>query len=170
MRKSALITTGILALSFVVSIADITKQGYMDFTSATDIRTALPNLTSPQFAKVIEGNDKGCLAKKSQTKPITFSQIKTLRQLTDPKEIAVLLGNAYCETETGFRWVTESGKELNLKLNKTLDYDFSQTAPQSLTNTKERTPKEADGGVNRLLPPRVSAPSTLTNGKTVKNK
>lgn len=169
MRKSAIATTLILSLSVVAIIADLSKQGYMTLADTSDIRNALPNITPPQFAEILKGNDKGCLTKPSQTKPVTLNQIRTLRQLTDPDAIAALLGNSYCQTATGFKWVTESGKELNLKFNKTLDYDFSQSAPQSLTN-KKRTSKETDGIADRDMPTRVSAPSLITGGKTTTNK
>jgi hypothetical protein len=169
MRKSAIATTLILSLSVVAIIADLSKQGYMSLADTNDIRNALPNITPPQFAKILKGNDKGCLTKPSQTKPVTLNQIRTLRQLTDPDAIAALLGNSYCQTATGFKWITESGKELNLKFNKTLDYDFSQSAPQSLTN-KKRTSKEADGVADRDMPARVSAPSLITEGKSATNK
>jgi len=169
MRKSAIATTLILSLSVVAIIADLSKQGYMTLADTNDIRNALPNITPPQFAEILRGNDKGCLTKPSQTKPVTLNQIRTLRQLTDPDAIAALLGNSYCQTATGFKWITESGKELNLKFNKTLDYDFSQSAPQSLTN-KKRTSKETDGNADRDMPTRVSPPSLITGGKTTTNK
>ena len=170
MRKSAIATTLILSLSVVAFIADLSKQGYMTLADATDVRNALPNITPPQFAEILKGNDKGCLTKLSQTKPVTLNQIRTLRQLTDPDAIAALLGNAYCQTATGFKWVTESGKELNLKYNKTLDYDFSQSAPQSLTNTKKRTPKETDGSADRDLSARVSTPSLSAGRDKIKGR
>jgi hypothetical protein len=167
MRNSAIATSAILFLSCVAIIADMTKQGHMEFTSAADIKKALPNITPPEFAKVIEGNDKGCLTKPSQTKPITIAQIRTLRQLTDPQSISVLLGNAYCETDKGFRWITESGKQLDL--DKALDYEFSSSESNTLTNTKKRTSKETNGSADRSLQPRVSPSNTLTTRETVKN-
>lgn len=169
MRKSAIATSLILAVSIVVFIADMTQQGYMVFTSVSDIKKTLPKFTPPQFAKALEGNDKDCLTKPAQTKPVTVAQIRTLRRLTDANAIATLLGNPYCETNKGFKWILESGKTLNLKLNETLDYDFSTDTTQSLTN-KERRSKEANGLTNSTLQRGLSAPSPSTEGEPVKVK
>lgn len=169
MRRSAIATSAILTLSFVALLADVTQQGYMKFTNADDIKKTLPNLTPPQFAKVLEGNNEGCLTKGAQTKKVTTAQIRTLRQLTDPEAIAALLGNPLCQTEKGATWITESGKRLNLNLNNVLDYDFSTDTPQSLTN-KKRTPQEANGIVDRPLQRRVSAPSPIKDGREVNPK
>jgi hypothetical protein len=158
MRKSAIATSAILTLSFVALLADVTQQGYMRFTSVSDIKKTLPNITPPQFAKVLEGNDKGCLTKTSQTKAVTVTQLRTLRQLTDPDAIVALLGNPLCQTEKGATWITESGKRLNLNFNKVLDYDFSTDTPQSLTN-KERTPAKTNGSADRSLQRGVSPSS-----------
>ena len=134
MRKTAIATSLILVGAIAVFVADMTKQGYFEFTSTQDIQKQIPKFTPPQFAKVLEGNDKGCLTKSTQTKPVTIAQIRTLRQLTDPNAIATLLGNPYCETDKGFKWMLESGKTLNLKLNETLYYDFITDTAQSLTS------------------------------------
>ena len=170
MRKSAIATTTLLFVSVVAIIADMTQQGYMTFTSASDIKKALPNITPLEFAKVIEGNSEGCLTKPSQTKPVTVAQIRTLRQLTKPDEIATLLGNPFCATKDGTRWILESGKTLNLKANQVLDYDFSTNTPQSLTNTQKRSPEKANGSANRTLPSRVSAPNPLKDGRKASPK
>ena len=169
MRKSAIFSRLALIAMIAVFIADMTQQGYMVFTSVSDIKKMLPKFTPPQFAKVLEGNDKGCLTKSTQTKPVTIAQIRTLRQLTDPNAIATLLGNPYCETDKGFKWMLESGKTLNLKLNETLDYDFSTDTAQSLTN-KERRSKEANGITNSTLQRGLSTPSPSTEREPVKVK
>jgi len=169
MRKSAIATTAILLTSVVAFLADMAKQGYMEFTTASDIKKAIPNITPPEFVKVLDGNEKGCLTKPSQTKPVTINQVRTLRQLTKPDEVAALLGNPYCETQKGFRWMLESGKELNLKLDKTLDYDFSTSESNTLTN-KKRTSKEADGSVDRAMSTRVSPSSSLSTREAAKAK
>jgi hypothetical protein len=167
MRKTAIATTAILTLSFVAFFADMTKQGYMVFTDANDIKKTLPNFVTPEFAKTVEANIKGCLTQGSQTQKITNQQIRKLKQLTDPNQIAALLGNAYCETDKGFTWVMESGKTLTLNYGKTLDYEFS-TQP-SLTN-KERTSKETNGSVDKPLHRRLSTPSLVRKREAVKPK
>ena len=167
MRKSAIATTLILSLSVVAFIADMTKQGYMVFTDAADIKKTLPNFVTPEFAKTVEANIKGCLTQGSQTQKITNKQIRKLKQLTDPNQIAALLGNAYCETSKGFTWVTESGRTLNLNFDKTVEYEFS--TPPSLTN-KERTSKETNGSVDKPLRSRVSSPSLVGEREAVKPK
>ena len=158
MRKSAIATSLILAASIAVFIADMTQKDYLVFTSVSDIKKTLPKFTPPQFAKVLEGNDKDCLTKSAQTKPVTVAN-----------EIATLLGNPYCETDKGFKWILESGKTLNLKLNETLDYDFSTDTAQSLTN-KERKSKEANGLTNSTLQQGLSTPSPNPERKPVKVK
>jgi len=170
MRKSAILTTGGLVLSVVIFLADMTKQGYMVFTDTNDIKKVLPSFVTPEFAKTVESNIKGCLTQGSQTQKVTNQQIRKLKQLTDPitdpNEIAALLGNAYCETDKGFTWIMESGKTLTLKFDKTLDYEFS--TPQSLV--KERTSKKTNGSVDRSLRSRVSAPSLIREREAVKSK
>tara|TARA_R110000868_G_scaffold48030_2_gene156682 strand:+ start:1696 stop:2199 length:504 start_codon:yes stop_codon:yes gene_type:complete len=167
MRKSAIATTAILALAVVAFLLDMTKQGYWAFTDVNDIKKALPNFVTPEFAKTVEANIKGCLTQGTQTKKITNQQIRTLRQLTNPDEIAALLGNAYCETDKGGTWVTESGRNLTLKFDKTLDYEFSSDT-QSLT--QKRTSKETNGSVDRPLRGRVSAPSLVKGREPIKSK
>jgi hypothetical protein len=167
MRKSAIATTLILSLSVVAIIADLSKQGYMVFTDAADIKKTLPNFVTPEFAKTVEANIKGCLTQGSQTQKITNQQIRKLKQLTNPDDIAALLGNAYCQTSKGFIWITESGRILNLNFDKTVEYEFS-TQP-SLTN-KERTSKETNGSVDKPLRSRVSAPSLVGEREAVKSK
>lgn len=166
MRKSALLTTGGFILSVVIFLADMTKQGYMAFTDANDIKKVLPSFVTPEFAKTVEANIKGCLTQGSQTKKITNKQIRTLKQLANPDDIAALLGNAYCETNKGYVWATESGQNLTLKFDKTLDYEFS--TPQSLV--KERTSQKTDGSVDKPLRSRVSAPSLIRKREAVKPK
>lgn len=166
MRKSAILTTGGLVLSVVIFLADITKQGYWAFTDTNDIKKVLPSFVTPEFAKTVEANIKGCLTQGSQTQKITNQQIRKLKQLTDPNEIAALLGNAYCETDKGFTWVMESGKTLTLNYDKTLDYEFS--TPQSLV--KERPSKTTNGSVDKPLRERVSAPSLIREREAVKPK
>ena len=148
MRKTAIATTLILVGAIAVFAADMTKQGYFEFTTVQDIQKLLPNTVPPQFAKVLEGNDKDCLTKPSQTKTVTLSQIKTLRQLTDKNQAINLLGNAYCQTATGFKYFTEAGKELTVEFDKVLDYDFSKKSTNTLTN--------GDRAANRTL---LSRPS-----------
>jgi hypothetical protein len=138
MRKTAIATSVILVGAIAVFVSDMAKSGYFEFTSIRDIQKIIPNTVSSQFAKVLDGSDKDCLTKPSQTKPVTLAQIKTLRQLTDKDQAANLLGNTYCQTATGFKYLTEAGKELNLKFDNILDYDFSTPASQSLTN-RDRT-------------------------------
>jgi hypothetical protein len=169
MRKSAIATSLILTVSIAVFIADMTQQGYMVFTSVSDIKKTFPNINPPHFAKVLDGDDKGCLTKPSQTKPVTVAQIRTLRQLTDPDAIATLLGNPLCQTEKGAKWITESGKILNLKLGETLDYDFSTGTSQSLTN-QERTSAKANGLTNSTLQHGLSAPSSIQKREPTKIK
>jgi hypothetical protein len=169
MRKSTIVTTGILIFAFVTIVADITKQGYMVFTSVSDIKKTLPKFTPSQFASLLEGDSKGCLINGSQTIPITSKQTRTLRKLTDPKEIATLLGNPYCETDKGFRWILESGKTLNLKLNQTLDHDFSTDTPQSLTN-KVSTPKATNGSVDQSVQRGLSTPRPSKDREPIKDK
>lgn len=166
MRRSAILTTGGLVLSVVIFLADITKQGYWAFTDTNDIKKVLPSFVTPEFAKTVEANIKGCLTQGSQTQKITNQQIRKLKQLTDPNEIAALLGNAYCETDKGFTWVMESGKTLTLNYDKTLDYEFS--TPQSLV--KERPSKTTNGSVDKPLRERVSAPSLIKEREPVKSK
>jgi hypothetical protein len=166
MRKSVILTTGGLVLSVVIFLGDMTKQGYMTFTDANDIKKVLPSFVAPEFAKTVEANIKGCLTQGSQTQKITNQQIRKLKQLTDPNEIAALLGNAYCETQKGYTWATESGRNLTLKFDKTLDYEFS--TPQSLV--KERTSQKTDGSVDKPLRKRVSAPSLIREREAVKPK
>jgi hypothetical protein len=151
----------------VAIIADLSKQGYMVFTDAADIKKTLPNFVTPEFAKTVEANIKGCLTQGSQTQKITNQQIRRLKQLTNPDDIAALLGNAYCQTSKGFIWITESGRILNLNFDKTVEYEFS-TQP-SLTN-KERTSKETNGSVDKPLRSRVSAPSLVGEREAVKSK
>jgi hypothetical protein len=157
MRKSAIATTCILTASVVAFILDMTQQGYMTFTSAADIKKALPTFNSQQFAQLLTGNDKGCLIKGTQTQKVTRSQINTLRKLTDLEQAKNLLGNAYCQSASGLVYLSELGR-LTVKVDKVLDYEFD-SVPKSLAN-KERTPQKADGLTNRPLPARVS-PSSL---------
>ena len=89
MRKSAIATLLILTVSIVGFIADMTQQGYMVFTSVSDIKKTLPDFTPPQFVKVLEGNDKGCLTKPSQTKPVTL--------LTSPRFIILIARVTYID-------------------------------------------------------------------------
>lgn len=166
MRKSAILTTGALVLSVVIFLADMTKQGYMAFTDTNDIKKVLPSFVTSEFAKTVEANIKGCLTQGSQTKKISNQQIRKLKQLTNPDEIAALLGNAYCETDKGFTWVMESGKTLTLNYDKTLDYEFS--TPQSLV--KERTSQTTNGSVDKPLRERVSTPSLIREREAVKPK
>lgn len=166
MRKSAILTTGALILSVVIFLADMTKQGYWAFTDASDIKKVLPSFVTPEFAKTVEANIKGCLTQGSQTQKITNQQIRKLKQLTDPNEIAALLGNAYCETQKGYTWVMESGKTLTLNYDKTLNYEFS--TPQSLV--KERTSQTTNGSVDKPLRERVSTPSLIREREAVKPK
>ena len=153
-------------MSVVIFLADITKQGYWAFTDTNDIKKVLPSFVTPEFAKTVEANIKGCLTQGSQTQKITNQQIRKLKQLTDPNEIAALLGNAYCETQKGYTWATESGHNLTLNFDKTLDYEFS--TPQSLV--KERTSKTTNGSVDKPLRKRVSAPSLIREREAVKPK
>ncbi len=157
MRKSAIATTALLTISVVAFILDMSKQNYMTFAEANDIKKALPTFNSQQFVQLLTGNDQGCLVKGSQTKKVTRSQINTLRKLTNLEQAKTLLGNAYCQTATGLVYLTESGKRLTVKIDKALDYDFD-SAPKSLTN-KERSPSETDGSADPLLHRRLSAPS-----------
>lgn len=166
MRKSAILTTGGLVLSVVIFLADMTKQGYWAFTDTNDIKKVLPSFVTPEFAKTVEANIKGCLTQGSQTQKITNQQIRKLKQLTDPNQIAALLGNAYCETDKGFTWVMESGKTLTLNYDKTLNYEFS--TPQSLV--KERTSQTTDGSVDKPLRERISAPSLIRAREAIKPK
>lgn len=139
MRKSAIATWLILAGAIAVFVSDMTRSGYLEFTSVQDIQKILPNTVSPQFAKVLEGNDKDCLTKPNQTKPVSIAQIRTLRQLADKDQANNLLGNAYCQTATGFKYFTEVGKELTVKFDNILDYDFSASPTKSLTGDRGTT-------------------------------
>lgn len=134
MRKTAIATTLILVSAIAVFVSDMTKSGYLEFTTVQDIQKLIPNTVPPQFAKVLEGNNKDCLTKPSQTKPVTLTQIRTLRQLTDREQVSNLLGNAYCQTATGFKYLTETRKELTIKFDNILDHDFSTSSTNSLTN------------------------------------
>ena len=80
MRKSAIATTLILSMSVVAFIADMTKQGYMVFTEATDIKKVLPSFVTPEFAKTVEANIKGCLTQGSQTQKM-FQSLKGFQRL-----------------------------------------------------------------------------------------
>ena len=124
MRHYPKATTFILIMSVVAFVASMAKEGYWQFATITDIQNLIPG--NPVLAKVLEGNSQGCLTKPSQTKPVTLTQVRTLRQLSSPDQVNTLLGNAYCETSTGLRYLTESGKEINIKFNQFLDHDFSQ--------------------------------------------
>ena len=136
MRKSAIATSLLLVGAIALFASDMTKSGYWEFTSVQDIQKIIPNTVPPQFAKVLEGNDKDCLTKPNQTKPVSIAQIMTLRQLTDKEQTNNLLGNAYCQTATGFKYFTEAGKELTIKFDKVLDYDFSTSPTNTLTNDR----------------------------------
>ena len=136
MRKSAIATSLLLTGAIALFASDMTKSGYWEFTSVQDIQKLIPNTVPPQFAKVLEGNDKDCLTKPNQTKPVSIAQIRTLRQLTDKEQTNNLLGNAYCQTATGFKYFTEAGKELTIKFDKVLDYDFSTSSTNTLTNDR----------------------------------
>ena len=136
MRKSAIATSSILLGAIALFASDMAKSGYWEFTSVQDIQKIIPNTVPPQFAKVLEGNDKDCLTKPNQTKPVTIAQIRTWRQLTDKEQVSNLLGNAYCQTSTGFKYFTEAGKELTVKFDNVLDYDFSKSPTNSLTNDR----------------------------------
>ena len=136
MRKSAIATSLLLTGAIALFVSDMTKSGYLEFTSIPDIQKLIPNTVPPQFAKVLEGNSQGCLTKPSQTKPVTLTQIKTLRQLANKKQAADLLGNAYCQTAEGFKYLTESRKELTIKFSSVLDYDFSTSSTNSLSNDR----------------------------------
>ena len=136
MRKTAIVTSSILLVAIALFASDMTKSGYWEFTSVQDIQKIIPNTVPPQFAKVLEGNREGCLTIPKQTKPVTIAQIRTLRQLTDKEQVSNLLGNAYCQTSTGFKYFTEAGKELTVKFDNVLDYDFSTSPTNSLTNDR----------------------------------
>lgn len=168
MRKSAIATTLLLTISAVAFILDMTQQGYMTFTSADDIKKALPNFTTPQFAQLLTGSDQGCLKKGTQTKKVTRAQINTLRQLTSPEQAQMVLGNAYCETAKGLVYLTESGKKLTLSFDQALDYDFD-SAPKSLSNTQERSSKESNGITDRPVRSRVQTPISSTARKSTQD-
>lgn len=138
MRKTAIATTLILVGAIAVFVADMTKQGHWEFTGLKDIQKAMPNTVSAKFAQVLSGDAKDCLTKPAQTKPVTLDQIKTLRQITDKEQSDRLLGNAYCQTATGFKYLTETGRELTVKFDKVLDYDFSPSSA-TLTNRDRAT-------------------------------
>lgn len=129
-------TTAILFLAVVAFVASMAKEGYWQFATITDLQNLIPS--NPVLAKVLEGNSQGCLTKPSQTKPVTLTQVRTLRQLTSPDQANTLLGNAYCETSTGLRYLTESGKEINIKFNQFLAHDFSNN--NTLTNKRSSNP------------------------------
>ena len=168
MRKSAIATTAILTMSVVAFLLDMTQKDYMVFTNADDIKKALPNFNTQQFAQLLTGDSKGCLVQGSQSRPVTRKQINSLRNLTTLEQTQDLLGNAFCQTATGLVYLTESGKKITVKIDKALDYDFD-SASQSLTN-KERTSKEADGSVDRALPARVSSSSPKPEREPIKIK
>jgi len=161
MRKTAIATSLILTVAIAVFVADMVKQSYWEFASIKDVQKLIPNTVPPQFAKVLDGNDKDCLTKPNQTKPVSLQQIKTLRQLTSKDEADKVLGNAYCQTATGFKYVTDFGKELTVKFNKVLDYGFSNTSKNTLTNR--------DRAADRTLltrPPEKGMVSEKESGKT----
>ncbi len=124
MRKKAIATTLIMSAAIAFFVADMAKEGHFNFVSTKDIQKILPNTVPPQFAEILKGNTKDCLTVPNQTKPVTILQIRTLRQLTDKEQATALLGNAYCQTATGFKYLTESGSELIIKFDKVLDHDF----------------------------------------------
>lgn len=135
MRKWTIASYTFLILSIGAIALDSLKSGYMEFAAVDDFKRLIPNTVPPQFAKLLEGNTDDCLTKPSQTKPVTLTQIRTLRQLTDKKQAETLLGNAFCETSKGFKYFTEAGKELTVSFDKVLDYDFStDTKSNTLTN------------------------------------
>lgn len=136
MRKGKLITSLILTVAIAAIATDLTKTGYMEFTTISDIQSQFPNFTSPQFATILNGNDKGCLTSAKQTQKVSLQQIRTLRQLASPDEAQRLLGNAYCQTATGLKYLTESGQELTVKFNNILDYDFSSGAANKTMLTR----------------------------------
>ena len=141
MRKSAIATSLILTGAIALFVSDMTKSGYWEFTSVSDTQKIIPNTVPPQFAKVLEGNSKDCLTKPTQTKPVSLGQIKTLRQLTDKEQASNLLGNAYCQTAEGLKYITATGKELTIKFSSSfLDYDFSTSSANSLSNDRAADP------------------------------
>jgi len=137
MRKRAIITSLILLGSIALFVSDMLKSGYMEFVSFDDIKRLIPNTAPPQFAQVLEGNTSDCLTKPTnQTKPVSIAQIRTLRQLTDKEQIDTVLGNFFCQTTSGFKYLLESKKELIIKSGEILDYDFSTSNTRSLTNDR----------------------------------
>lgn len=130
MRIGAIATWTLLIGSFAAIALDLSKAGYMVFTEPQKL---IANQVPQEFAKILEGNTKDCLTIPSQTKAVTVSQIRTLRQLTNPDDINRVLGNAFCQTKDGKKYLTESGQELTIKFNEILDYDFSKgAAPTAL--------------------------------------
>jgi len=125
MRKWTIASYTFLILSIGVIAIDSLKSGYMEFATVDDFKRLIPNTVPSQFAKLLEGNTDDCLTKPLQTKSVTLTQIRTLKQLTDKKQAETLLGNAFCETSKGFKYFTEAGKELTVSFDKALDYDFS---------------------------------------------
>ena len=124
----ALVALPLIATSALTS--NLVEKDYLQFA---DPRELIPK--NPQFAKVIEGDLDGCLTQPNQTKPVTIAQIKTLKTVKTTREAIALLGNSFCETARSLRYVTETGKDLNISLDTVLDYDFSSA---TTTTTKAR--------------------------------
>jgi hypothetical protein len=167
MRKTAIASWLLLPVAITVFVSDTTKSGYFEFTTLQDIQKLIPNTVPPQFAEILKGNDKDCLTIPNQTKPLSTTQIKTLRHLADKDKVANLLGNAYCQTATGFKYLMESRKEIQVTFDGVLDYDFSKDSQQSLIN-KGRTPRATDGIVDQSLQRGLSSQSPSTKSESTK--
>ncbi len=167
LSKTAIFSWLFMFGAIAVFVSDMTKSGYFEFTTFQDIQKLIPNTVPPQFAEILKGNDKDCLTIPNQRKPLSITQIRTLRQLTDKDKAANLLGNAYCQTATGFKYLMESGKEIQVNFDGVLDYDFSKDSQQLLIN-KGRTPRATDGSVDRPLQRGLSSQSSSPKSESTK--
>lgn len=124
---------GMVAISTILFFSNMIEKDYLSFF---DPRELIPREST--LAKVLEGDTTGCITKPNQTKPVTLDQIKSLKEAKTPREKLNILGNGFCETSLQtIKYITTTGRELHIKLDKSLDYDFSQSQspkPQGLHN------------------------------------
>lgn len=126
-RKIALVAVPLVATSAL--ILNLVEKDYLTFFNPLEL---IPK--DSQVAKVIDGDTTDCISKPNQTKPVDVNQIKNLKTIKTTRDAITVLGNSFCETSVGtLRYITTTGKNLDLSLDKVLDYDFSKTTTTAKT-------------------------------------
>ena len=115
---------GIVTILFLLNMAE---KDYLAFYNPMD---AIPK--ESVLAKVLDGNTDGCITTPNQTHIVSVDQIKQLRTAKTVREQLNILGNAFCVTSANTaRFITETGRDIEINLNKGLDHDFSKPSPNT---------------------------------------